>query len=40
MRGLIGSVLAPEVHQALTSVVESGAAPVFVADERSRELDL
>jgi putative two-component system response regulator len=40
MRGLIGSVLAPEVHQALTSVVESGAALVFVADERSKEINL
>jgi putative nucleotidyltransferase with HDIG domain len=40
MRGLIGTVLAPEVHQALTAVVESGAALVFVADERSKEWSL
>jgi putative nucleotidyltransferase with HDIG domain len=40
MRGLIGTVLAPEVHQALSSVVESGAALVFVADERSKEQTL
>jgi putative nucleotidyltransferase with HDIG domain len=40
MRGLIGTVLAPEVHQALTAVVESGAALVFVSDERSKELNL
>jgi putative nucleotidyltransferase with HDIG domain len=37
MRGLIRSVLAPEVHEALSAVVESGAALVFVADERSKE---
>jgi putative two-component system response regulator len=37
MRGLIGTVLAPEVHKALSAVVESGAALVFVADERSKE---
>jgi putative nucleotidyltransferase with HDIG domain len=37
MRGLVGSVLAPEVHEALSAVVESGAALVFVADERSKE---
>jgi putative two-component system response regulator len=40
MHGMIGTVLAPEVHQALTAVVESGAALVFVADERSKELSL
>jgi putative nucleotidyltransferase with HDIG domain len=40
MRGLIGSVLAPEVHQALSAVVESGAALVFLADERSKEKSL
>ncbi|HET6779335.1 MAG TPA: HD domain-containing phosphohydrolase, partial [Gemmatimonadales bacterium] len=40
MRGLIGSVLAPEVHKALTAVVDSGAALVFVADERSKEQSL
>jgi putative two-component system response regulator len=40
MRGLIGTVLAPEVHQALSAVVESGAALIFVADERSKEWSL
>jgi putative two-component system response regulator len=40
MHELIGSVLAPEVHQALTAVVESGAALIFVADERSKEWSL
>jgi putative nucleotidyltransferase with HDIG domain len=40
MRSLIGTVLAPEVHEALSAVVESGAALVFVADERSREHSL
>ncbi|HEX6433154.1 MAG TPA: HD domain-containing phosphohydrolase [Gemmatimonadales bacterium] len=40
MRGLIGSVLAPEVHKALSAVVDSGAALVFVADERSKEQSL
>jgi HD-GYP domain-containing protein (c-di-GMP phosphodiesterase class II) len=40
MRGLIGSVMAPEVHKALSAVVESGAALVFVADERSKEQSL
>jgi putative two-component system response regulator len=40
MRSLIGTVLAPEVHQALSAVVESGAALVFVADERSKEWSL
>ena len=37
MRGLIGTVVAPEVHRALNAVVESGAALVFVADEPSEE---
>ena len=37
MRGLIGTVIAPEVHRALSAVVESGAALVFVADEPSEE---
>ena len=40
MRNLIGSVLAPEVHQALSAVVESGGALVFVADEPSKEKSL
>jgi putative two-component system response regulator len=40
MRGMSGTVLAPEVHQALSAVVERGAALVFVADERSKELSL
>jgi response regulator RpfG family c-di-GMP phosphodiesterase len=40
MHGMIGSVLAPEVHKALAAVVESGAALVFVADEHSKELSL
>ena len=40
MHGMIGSVLAPEVHKALAAVVESGAALVFVADEHSKELTL
>jgi putative two-component system response regulator len=40
MHGLIGTVLSPEVHQALSAVVERGAALVFVADERSKELSL
>jgi putative nucleotidyltransferase with HDIG domain len=40
MRNLIGSVLAPEVHKGLSGVVESGAALVFVADERSKEQSL
>ena len=40
MHELIGSVLAPEVHQALTAVVESGSALIFVADERSKEWSL
>jgi putative nucleotidyltransferase with HDIG domain len=37
MRELIGTVIAPEVHRALSAVVESGAALVFVADEPSEE---
>jgi putative two-component system response regulator len=40
MSELIGSVLGPDVHQALAAVVERGAALVFVADERSKELSL
>jgi hypothetical protein len=40
MRALIGSVLAPEVHKALSAVVDSGAALVFVADEQSKEQSL
>jgi putative two-component system response regulator len=40
MHGMSGTVLAPEVHQALSAVVERGAALVFVADERSKELSL
>jgi putative two-component system response regulator len=40
MRGLIGTVLAPEVHRALAAVVDRGKALVFVADERSKELTL
>jgi HD-GYP domain-containing protein (c-di-GMP phosphodiesterase class II) len=40
MRGLIGTVLSPEVHRGLAAVVERGAALVFVADERSKELSL
>ncbi len=37
MRGLIGTVLAPEVHRALSAVVERGKALVFVDEERSGE---
>jgi cyclic di-GMP phosphodiesterase len=37
MHELIGTVLAPEVHKALATVVERGKALVFVDDERSRE---
>jgi putative two-component system response regulator len=37
MRGLIGTVLAPEVHQALGAVVDLGRALVFVDEERGRE---
>jgi putative two-component system response regulator len=40
MRGLIGTVVSPEVHRALSAVVERGAALVFVSDERSKELSL
>ena len=40
MHGMIGTVLAPEVHQALASVVERGKALVFVNDERSKEPSL
>jgi HD-GYP domain-containing protein (c-di-GMP phosphodiesterase class II) len=40
MQGLIGTVLGPEAHRALAAVVERGAALVFVADERSKELSL
>lgn len=37
MRGLIGTVLAPEVHRALSAVVERGRALVFVDEERGKE---
>jgi putative nucleotidyltransferase with HDIG domain len=37
MRGLIGTVLAPEAHRALATVVERGRALVFVDEERRRE---
>ena len=37
MRELIGTVLAPQVVQALSSVVERGSALVFVGDEQGRE---
>jgi hypothetical protein len=37
MYGLIGTVLAPEVHQALSAVVERGKALVFVDEERGKE---
>jgi putative two-component system response regulator len=40
MRELVGTVLAAEVHQLMAAVVESGAALVFVADERSKEWSL
>ena len=40
MRGMTGTVLAPEVHRGLAAVVERGAALVFVADERSKEISL
>jgi putative two-component system response regulator len=40
MSELIGTVLGPDVYRALTAVVERGAALVFVADERSKELSL
>ena len=37
MRELTGTVLAPEVHRALTAVVDRGSALVFVGDERGKE---
>jgi putative two-component system response regulator len=37
MRDLTGTVLAPEVHQALAAVVDRGSALVFVGDEEGRE---
>jgi putative two-component system response regulator len=37
MRGLIGSVLAPEVHRGLGALVEQGRALVFVDEDRGRE---
>lgn len=37
MRALTGTVLAPEVHRALSAVVERGGALVFVDEERGRE---
>ena len=37
MHGLIGTVLAPEVHRALYAVVERGRALVFVDEERGKE---
>lgn len=37
MLGLIGTVLAPEVHQGLGALVEGGRALVFVDEERGRE---
>jgi putative two-component system response regulator len=37
MHGLIGTVLAPEVHHALSAVVERGRALVFLDEERARE---
>ena len=37
MHGLIGTVLAPEVHRALHAVVERGRALVFVDEERGKE---
>ena len=40
MSELIGTVVGPDVHRALAAVVERGAALVFVADERSKELSL
>jgi len=40
MSELIGTALGPDVHRALAAVVERGAALVFVADERSKELSL
>jgi cyclic di-GMP phosphodiesterase len=40
MHELVGTVLSPEVHRALTTVVERGRALVFVDDERSKERSL
>jgi putative two-component system response regulator len=40
MHELIGSVLSPDVHSALATVVERGRALVFVHDERSKERSL
>ncbi len=40
MHSMIGTVLAPDVHLALSAVVERGAALVFVDDERGKELSL
>jgi putative two-component system response regulator len=40
MHELINTVLSPDVHRALSAVVERGKALVFVADERSKELSL
>jgi len=37
MRELIGTVVAPQVHNALATVVERGKALVFVNEERSKE---
>jgi putative two-component system response regulator len=37
MHGLVGTVLAPEVYQALATVVERGKALVFLDEEGSRE---
>jgi putative nucleotidyltransferase with HDIG domain len=37
MRALTGTVLAPEVHRALSAVVERGSALVFVDEERGKE---
>jgi hypothetical protein len=37
MRGLIATGLAPEVHSALSAVVDRGRALVFVDEERNRE---
>ena len=37
MRGLIGTVLAPEVHRGLGALVERGRALVFVDEERGKE---
>lgn len=40
MSELIGTVMGPDVYRGLAGVVERGAALVFVADERSKELSL